>query len=156
MQESLADDLIRVMERYQLPPGLFKFEITETVAAASMATLKDTMDRLIDYGCAFALDDFGIGYSGVTNMLHLPFKLIKLDKSLIDRMTGEPRTRIAVEAIIRLIHRLNMRVIAEGAEEAEQVELLRELDCDFIQGYYFSKPLPEAAFTDLVREAAKK
>lgn len=156
MQESLADDLIRVMERYQLPPGLFKFEITETVAAASMATLKDTMDRLIDYGCAFALDDFGIGYSGVTNMLHLPFKLIKLDKSLIDRMTGEPRTRITVEAIIRLIHRLNMRVIAEGAEEAEQVELLRELDCDFIQGYYFSKPLPEAAFTDLVREAAKK
>ena len=156
MQESLADDLIAIMERYQLPPGRFKFEITETVAAASMSTLKNTMDRLIDYGCAFALDDFGIGYSGVTNMLNLPFKFIKLDKSLTDRLTGEPRTRMAVEAIIRLIHRLNMRVIAEGVEVAEEVSILREMDCDYIQGYYFSKPLPEAAFTALVKEAAEK
>ncbi|WP_195270367.1 EAL domain-containing protein [Eubacterium sp. 1001713B170207_170306_E7] len=156
MQESLADDLIAIMERYRLPPQRFKFEITETVAAASMATLKNTMDRLIRYGCAFALDDFGIGYSGVTNMLHLPFKIIKLDKSLTSRLAGESRTKMAVEAIINLIHRMKMRVIAEGVEVAEEVEILREMDCDFIQGYYFSRPLPEAAFTALVKEAAEK
>ncbi|WP_302804017.1 EAL domain-containing protein [Eubacterium callanderi] len=87
-------------------------------------------------------------------MLNLPFKLIKLDKSLTDRLTGEPRTRIAVEAIISLIHRLSMRVIAEGVEVAEEVEILRELGCDYIQGYYFSRPLPEAAFTALVKKTA--
>ena len=156
MQESLAADLIAIMEHYKLPPERFKFEITETVAAASMSTLRSTMQRLIDYGCAFALDDFGIGYSGVTNMLNLPFKLIKLDKSLTDRLTGEPRTKIAVEAIIHLIHRLDMRVIAEGVEVAEEVEILRELGCDYIQGYYFSRPLPETAFTALVKEAAER
>ena len=89
-------------------------------------------------------------------MLNLPFKLIKLDKSLTDRLTGEPRTKIAVEAIIHLIHRLNMRVIAEGVEVAEEVEILRELGCDYIQGYYFSRPLPETAFTALVKEAAER
>lgn len=156
MQENLADDLIAIMERYHINPQRIKLEITETVAAASEGTLQNTMTRLIDYGCSFALDDFGIGYSSLSNMLTLPLKLIKLDKSLIDRMVGNEHMKMALESIIDLIHRLNMRVVAEGVEVTEELEILKSLSCDFIQGYYFSKPLPEDSFKDLVRESAEK
>lgn len=156
MQENLADDLIAVMERYQIDPSRIKLEITETVAAVSLGTLQQTMTRLIDYGCSFALDDFGIGYASMSNMLTLPLKLIKLDKSLIERMVENEHMKMAVECIIGLIHRLNMRVVAEGVEVSEELEILKSLSCDFIQGYYFSKPLPEESFKNLVREAAEK
>ncbi|MEG1106735.1 MAG: EAL domain-containing protein [Eubacterium sp.] len=154
MQESLADDLIAIMDKYKLPPQYFKFEITETVAAGSMQILKNTMDKLIKNGSHFALDDFGTGYAGVSNMLTLPFKFIKLDKSLVDKMTVDYRMAIAVETMITLIHRLKMKVIAEGVERKEEVNRLGLLKCDLIQGYYFSKPLPEAEFVALVNRLA--
>ncbi|MEG0379649.1 MAG: EAL domain-containing protein, partial [Eubacterium sp.] len=156
MQENLADDLIAIMEKYHIDPHCIKLEITETIAAASVGTLQDTMTHLINYGCSFALDDFGIGYASMSNMLTLPLKIIKLDKSLIERMVEDDNMKMAVDCIIGLIHRLNMRVVAEGVEVLEELEILKSLDCDFIQGFYFSKPLPEDSFNDLVREAAEK
>ncbi|SJQ01066.1 signaling protein [Clostridioides difficile] len=83
MQKNLADDLLYLMNKYNVSPTKFKLEITETVAMGSFNIIKETMERLIDLGVKFALDDFGIAYSGVTNMLSLPFSVIKLDKSLI-------------------------------------------------------------------------
>ncbi len=131
------------MNKYNVSPTKFKLEITETVAMGSFNIIKETMERLIDLGVKFALDDFGIAYSGVTNMLSLPFSVIKLDKSLIWSMNEDSRHKLTVETIIALINKLNMKAVAEGVETIKCAEDLIAMECEYLQGYYFSKPVPE-------------
>lgn len=152
MQKNLADDLLYLMNKYNVSPTKFKLEITETVAMGSFNIIKETMERLIDLGVKFALDDFGIAYSGVTNMLSLPFSVIKLDKSLIWSMNEDSRHKLTVETIIALINKLNMKAVAEGVETIKCAEDLIAMECEYLQGYYFSKPVPEDVFKNLLKE----
>lgn len=154
MQKNLADDLFNIMKKYNVSPTKFKLEITETVASGSFNTIRETMEKLIDLGAKFALDDFGIGYSGVTNMLSLPFSVIKLDKSLIWSMNEDSKHKLTVETIISLINKLNMKAVAEGVETIEYAKDLKSMNCEYLQGYYFSKPVPEEVLRDLLRENA--
>lgn len=154
MQKNLADDLFNIMKKYKVSPTKFKLEITETVASGSFNTIRETMEKLIDLGAKFALDDFGIGYSGVTNMLSLPFSVIKLDKSLIWSMNEDSKHKLTVETIISLINKLNMKAVAEGVETIEYAKDLKSMNCEYLQGYYFSKPVPEEVLRDLLRENA--
>lgn len=152
MQKNLADDLLYLMDKYKVSPTKFKLEITETVALGSFDIIKETMERLIDLGVKFALDDFGIAYSGVTNMLSLPFSSVKLDKSLIWSIDEDSRHRLTVETIIALINKLNMKAVAEGVETIKCAEDLIAMNCEYLQGYYFSKPVSEEAFKNLLKE----
>ncbi|MCC0647328.1 GGDEF and EAL domain-containing protein [Clostridioides sp. ZZV15-6598] len=152
MQKNLADDLFNIMKKYNVSPTKFKLEITETVASGSFNIIRETMEKLIDLGAKFALDDFGIGYSGVTNMLSLPFSVIKLDKSLIWSMNEDSKHKLTVETIISLINKLNMKAVAEGVETIEYAKNLKSMNCEYLQGYYFSKPVPEEVLRDLLRE----
>ncbi|WP_227845557.1 GGDEF and EAL domain-containing protein [Clostridioides sp. ES-S-0145-01] len=154
MQKNLADDLFDIMKKYKVSPNKFKLEITETVASGSFNIIRETMEKLITLGVKFALDDFGIGYSGVTNMLSLPFSVIKLDKSLIWSMNEDSKHKLTVETIISLINKLNMKAVAEGVETIEYAKDLKSMNCEYLQGYYFSKPVPEEILRDLLRENA--
>lgn len=154
MQNNLADDLFNIMKKYNVSPTKFKLEITETVASGSFNIIRETMEELIDLGAKFALDDFGIGYSGVTNMLSLPFSVIKLDKSLIWSMNEDSKHKLTVETIISLINKLNMKAVAEGVETIEYAKDLKSMKCEYLQGYYFSKPVPEEDLRNLLRENA--
>ena len=94
-------------------------------------------------GIRLALDDFGTGYSSLSYLRHLPIETLKIDKSFIDRIGTDESTTKIVGAIIEMAHALNLSVVAEGAETLRQVELLADLECDCVQGFVFSQPLPE-------------
>lgn len=95
------------------------------------------------------MDDFGSGYSSLTSLNELPFSTLKIDKKLIDYIE-QPKGKKVVQQVISLAHGLDMKVVAEGVENAVQVQLLKEMKCDAIQGFYYSRPHPEEQFTAMV------
>ena len=100
---------------------------------------------MVNAGFELHMDDFGSGYSSMTSLNQLPFDTLKLDKSLIDYIEN-PRGKEVIRNTIALAHSLGMQVLAEGVETASQVKILRELDCDEIQGFYYSRPVPWEEF----------
>jgi FOG: EAL domain len=93
-------------------------------------------------GFKLSIDDFGTGYSSLSYLVQFPLDYLKIDRSFIQQICSLNDKQAVVDAIIQMAHRLQMKVIAEGVEQREQVKLLNKLDCDMIQGYYYSKPLP--------------
>ncbi len=120
-------------------------EITERVLSSNDERLKENLLLLQDLGCTIEIDDFGIGYNSLKLISTLPINVVKLDKFFIDRIT-ENQTRILIKHLIEAIHELKGVVIAEGVENKQQLEILVQLGCDKIQGFYFSKPLDSEKF----------
>ena len=111
--------------------------------------------RLRDHGIRLAIDDFGTGYSSLSYLQRLPLDILKIDRSFIARIHLEPAdNRNIVEAIVSLAHKLNLTVVAEGIETPEQHRILREIGCDFGQGYYYSPPVPAREALTLLREGS--
>ena len=113
----------------------------------------ENVDKLIRMGYSFALDDYGIGYSSIQRINHLPLKLVKIDKSMLDEISSD-NGRIILEQTIQMMQRIGKRIVAEGAETEEAVNTLRKMGCDYIQGFYFSKPLPSSDFVQFLRTHA--
>ena len=109
------------------------------------------MQQLQSIGVQFAIDDFGIGYSSLSALKSLPVARLKIDRSFISNLTSDADDQNIARAVISLGQKLNMRVIAEGVETAEQLAFLRENHCDEVQGYYFSRPVPATDLADLLR-----
>lgn len=153
-QESLADELISTMERYYIRPSFINLEITETSAMESQDTLMNNMNSLIEKGVTFSLDDFGSGFSNVLYITNFPFTTIKLDKYLVWSYFDESnkKSKTILEAVVSMLKQLSLKVIAEGVETKEQVDALTEMGVDALQGFYFSKPLEQDRFIELLRE----
>ncbi|MFA9380675.1 MAG: putative bifunctional diguanylate cyclase/phosphodiesterase, partial [Acetanaerobacterium sp.] len=150
VQENFVDSMWGVISRYELPPTILEFEITENVVIRSFDSVKKTMTELQRYGISFALDDFGSGYSGLNYLLMLPISSLKIDKSYINQLEGSVKSRKMLSKIIELVQDFNMQVVAEGVETMFQDNILKQFNCDFIQGYLYSRPLPRADFELLV------
>jgi EAL domain-containing protein (putative c-di-GMP-specific phosphodiesterase class I) len=110
------------------------------------------MERLTKAGIEISLDDYGSGYSNMNYLLSLPFKMVKIDKYIIWAANKDVRSRTALEYTIKMIKALDMSVLAEGVETKEQADWLIELGCDFLQGYYFAKPMPKNDFLRVMQE----
>lgn len=151
MQKQLTEELLYVMNRYQIDGSQINLEITETAAAYSPEMLRINMRQLSDSGISFSLDDYGTGYSNMSYMVELPFDLVKLDKSIVWASFEKEKALIAMVSTIAMIKKLEMHIVAEGVETEEQMQLLSELGCDYLQGYYFSKPVPEDEFLKLLK-----
>lgn len=152
MQESMARLLKNIMGEFQIPPYRINFELTETAAAHSRRTIDRNMKDLIAYGCGFSLDDYGSGYSNLSYVVKLPLKMIKLDKLLVDSYFSSEKVRLATEYTIEMIHKLGMEIIVEGVETEEQYLAFKELGVEYIQGFYFSKPLPSDRVLTYIQE----
>jgi len=152
MQEDMARTLKNIMGEYQIPPYRINFEITETAATSLKKTVERNMNDLIAYGSGFSLDDYGSGYSNLVNVLHMPLKIIKLDKTLVDSYFTSERVRIATEYTIEMIHKLGLSIVVEGVETEEQYLVFKGLGVEYIQGYYFSKPLPRNQVLNYIQE----
>ena len=139
-----------LLRRHGLPPERLKLEITETAMMTSSDAANRTMQRLRDLGLEFALDDFGTGYSSLAYLQRLPIRGLKIDRSFIEPLPGDPRALEIVRSIVLLARSFGLSVTAEGVESAEQVELLRELGVDFAQGFFFSAAVTIAALGSLV------
>lgn len=138
------------MEQTVLPHGHIMLEITEGVYAVDEQMQCKYLNRLHKAGAKILLDDFGTGYSSFAMFEHYTFDRVKLDMQFVHKMEKNENVRKVVKCIVSMCHSLGVKVVAEGVETAEQLRLVRKLGCDFIQGYYFSKPLDEKTYEKLV------
>jgi diguanylate cyclase (GGDEF)-like protein/PAS domain S-box-containing protein len=144
-----------VLERYQLAPGLLELELTESLSMDNPEGTIELMHRLKAIGVTMSIDDFGTGYSNLSYLKRFPVDKLKVDKSFTRGLTRDPEDFSIVTAVVRLAHSLGLRAIAEGVETAGQLELLAAEGCDEIQGYYFSRPLPEREAMALLQSGAR-
>lgn len=151
MQEILAEQILSIQSIYQIPAEIINLEITETAAAHSPEILLHNMERLAAAGFELSLDDYGSGYSNMNYMLNLPFKMVKIDKYIVWSAFTDERAKKALTATIQMIKSLGMTVLAEGVEDRAQAALLAELGCDYLQGYYFSRPVKKNEFLMLMK-----
>jgi diguanylate cyclase (GGDEF)-like protein/PAS domain S-box-containing protein len=135
----------RVLADSGLPPACLELELTESILIRDIGETLQMLTSLKKLGLCIAVDDFGTGYSSLNYLKQFPIDVLKIDRSFVDGLPGEQDAQIA-RAIIAMAHSLNLAVIAEGVETQEQLDFLREHDCDEVQGYLFGKPMPAAQF----------
>ncbi|MEG0755778.1 MAG: EAL domain-containing protein [Oscillospiraceae bacterium] len=138
MQSNMVERVEEIVRRYDIPARLVKIEVTESVVVDSFEDLQEAMERLGHFGMTFALDDYGQGYSNISYLINLPFKIVKLDKSVIDHIATDSTI---ISALIPMFRRLGKTIVAEGVEDKEQSDVLEKLHCDTIQGFYYARPM---------------
>lgn len=160
MQQFMSNDLIsdieNLLNQYSFDPGRLKLEVTERVLSEDIPHMRQVMTELNRRGICFSLDDFGTGYSNLSVVLDCSFACIKLDRSLIRGYTDNERSSSIVNTMLELFHHMNCQVIAEGVETAEQADALIRQGADWIQGYYYARPMPEDEFLAFLRSEAAR
>lgn len=149
---NFADNIRKVIERYQVPAGNIIIEITETSYVKSTKLTVQTIESIRSLGLKVSLDDFGTGYTAFNQLLHYPVDELKIDKSFIDKIVDDKADRRMVDSMVNLGHSCNTLVVGEGVESIEQYQYLREANCDLIQGYLFSEPLTYIQFIEFIRD----
>jgi diguanylate cyclase (GGDEF)-like protein len=140
-QVNLVESLMEMMEEQELDPENIEFEITESTVMRNMDNAISTMRRMRQQGFHISLDDFGTGYSSLSYLKRFPVSKLKIDQSFVKAIETDPADAAIVRSVIDLGHSLNMKVLAEGVETQGQLDRLGNEGCDYIQGYYFSRPL---------------
>ena len=148
----LAEDYIGIMEKYQINPKYINLEITESASMAAKKTLLENMRRLMEYGVFFSLDDFGTGQSNLNYIVDMPVNIVKFDREMSQAFFRDEKAKYVLNAAMQMIHGMKLKIVSEGIETEEQYLAMEELEIDYIQGYYFSKPLPEEAFLTFMQE----
>ena len=138
------------LAKFGIDPGLLELELTESLSMDDPMGSIALMQRLRAIGINLAIDDFGTGYSNLSYLKRFPVDRLKIDRSFTSGLATNAEDHAIVSAVISLAHSLGLKSIAEGVETAEQLQLLLAEGCDEIQGYYFSKPLPEAAAREML------
>ena len=138
----LVNEISDIVTAYNIPPHLIELEITESTFVEDKENVIEIIDKLHQLGFKIAMDDFGSGYSSLNMLNVLPVDVLKVDKDFLNNTSDDAKGKIVIRNIIKMAKELNMTVITEGVENREQLEFLSETECDKIQGYYYSKPLP--------------
>ena len=149
-QHNLSEHYMDIMHEYDIEPYWINLEITETGSVQSRKTLMDNMNKLIAQGVSFSLDDFGNDQSNLDYMIDMPVSVIKLDMNMSQAYFKDLKAKVIVQAIVKMAHELDLRIVAEGIETKEQFEEMVRLGVDYIQGYYFSKPLSEMDYIKFI------
>ncbi|RKI83584.1 EAL domain-containing protein [bacterium 0.1xD8-71] len=150
--KQLADDYISIMEKYRINPGYINLEITESASMSAKKTLLGNMQRLMEYGVHFSLDDFGTGQSNLNYIVDMPVDIVKFDREMSQAFFRDEKAQYVMNAAMQMIHGMQLKIVSEGIEEEEQYRKMAQLGIDYIQGYYFSKPLPETEFVDFMKD----
>lgn len=154
VDKNIVSTLNGYMNRYGIEPGFINLEITETASVEAGDSLLINMEKLRDIGCHFSMDDFGTGYSNLSQIAKVKFELIKLDKSLIWPCFEDNREDAVVilNNCINMIMQLGIKIVAEGVETKEQMEMLTKQGVTYLQGYYFSRPMCEEDYIKFICE----
>lgn len=149
-QQDLADMILDTALEYSIVPRNIELEITESLLMDDTEASITTLKKLKEWGMHVSIDDFGTGYCSLAYLKRFPIETLKIDRSFVMDITTDPDDAAICSAIIALGHKLRLNVTAEGIETSEQLEFLKQQGCDEAQGFYFSKPLPAAEFTDFI------
>ena len=149
----LSEDYIGIMENAQIEPCRINLEITESTSARQKQKLISHMDRMSSRGVVFSLDDFGSGASNLNYIMDMPVQIVKFDKEMIQAYFSSDKAKYVMEAAMHMIHGLGLKIVAEGVETEEQYRKMEEMKINYIQGFYFSKPLPEQEFLAFLHQA---
>jgi EAL domain-containing protein (putative c-di-GMP-specific phosphodiesterase class I) len=140
----------KVLEETGLDPRALDLEITESCALAKVERAIRVLQEIKRLGVGISLDDFGTGYSSLSYLRRLPIDVVKIDQSFVRDLTVDPEGAAIIHAVIAMAHSLNLRVVAEGVETEEQLAFLTTHNCDLMQGFLFSEPLPAKACEELL------
>lgn len=136
-----VQDIKRIIKDTGINPEMIELEITESVLMNSFEVSIEALKKLMEIGIKIALDDFGTGYSSLSYLRKIPINTLKIDKSFIDNITSNTKEEAIITNIIEMAHSMDLEVVAEGVETKDQYSILKNRNCDYIQGYYLSKPL---------------
>ena len=152
--KNLVHDIVQVLDKYEVPHQYIEVELTETTIDADYEALKQIVYGLREYGIESSVDDFGMGYSSLSLIRDVPFKVLKIDKSFLGDKNVEPdeRQRAMMKHVISMANDLGMECIAEGVENMEHVQLLKENKCYMAQGFLFNKPVPQEEFEEILTQ----
>ncbi|MEG3617297.1 EAL domain-containing protein [Magnetovibrio sp. PR-2] len=152
---NFVDIVKSALKRNDLPPSAIEIEITESMLMSDATVIVAALEDLHNFGIHISMDDFGTGYSSLSYLKRFPIDTIKIDRSFVNDIHTSTDDAEIIHTIINMGHTLNRKIIAEGVEIVEQLDILKEYNCDEIQGYYFSKPLSSEDFTTFIGELAK-
>ncbi|MCR4612288.1 MAG: GGDEF domain-containing phosphodiesterase [Lachnospiraceae bacterium] len=151
LQKDFIENVESIVGKYNIDPKYLCLEVTETASNYSPAVFTKNLEALGERGYALALDDFGTGYANIERMVTSDFRIVKFDKEMTQYSSGEERLQDVFEKLQNVIHSMDSMVVAEGVETKEQYDYLKSIGCDYIQGYYFSKPVPQKEFVEFVK-----
>lgn len=152
LSEKLPHDIREILDRYEIDSSQINLEITETALANNQTVLAENMSKINDLGVTFSLDDYGTGYSTISYIMKFPFHIVKIDKSILWTAFENERAMIALCASVNMIKDMGMKIVVEGVESEEMARELKMLGCDYLQGFYYSKPLPREEFLKYISE----
>lgn len=152
----LDEVLLQILQKYQLKPSRLHLEITESAYTENPKQIIEMVGKLRKQGFVIEMDDFGSGYSSLNMLNEMPIDILKLDMKFIQSETAKPMKQGTLQFIIDLAKWMKLKVVAEGVETKEQLECLRGIGCDYVQGYYFAKPMPREEFEALLKEHQEK
>lgn len=150
MRVNLAEKVMAIMGKHRVSSERINLEITETAASHTQEVMAENLNKLTRAGISFSLDDYGTGYSNIKRVIQLPLKIIKLDKTFVDEQDN-PKMRVVLKNTVAMLKDMDMEIVVEGIETQEMLDFFTELQCDFIQGYFFSKPLPKPEFINFLK-----
>ena len=155
VDNKLADDYIGIMESARIDPHRINLEITESTSLHGKQTLISNMERMISRGVSFSLDDFGTGASNLNYIVDMPVQIVKFDRGMSQAYFASGKAKYVMDAAMHMIHGMGLEIVAEGIETEEQYRKMEEIKINYIQGYYFSRPLPEQEFLKFLSDGAK-
>lgn len=155
-QMNLVETLVEITQKYDVNPAYLHLEITESAYAENPEQIISTVSRLRNLGFIIEMDDFGSGYSSLNMLNQMKMDILKLDMKFIQNEMAKPVNHSILNYVISMSHGIGLSVVAEGVETREQLERLREIGCDYVQGYYFAKPMPHTEYEELLNAQPSK
>lgn len=151
MQDNLPEQVFATLRRFNVKPEMINLEITETAVAQSQEKLLKNLLSLVNFGINISLDDFGSGYSNLQRISQLPLSIVKIDKTFTDSVKIN-KVSIILQNLIRMVQALHLQIVVEGVETEEVMNIFNDYGCDYIQGFFFSRPLPKDDFVQFIEE----
>lgn len=153
--QNFVERYVEIRDRYQIPPELLEIEFTESIAIDNIGLLPQIVEGLRQAGFSCSIDDFGKGYSSLSLLKSLPIDVLKIDRFFFSEGSDPERDMAVVQGVIELVHKFHIHTVAEGIESLEQVEMLKGIGCDYVQGYVFYRPMPQEEYGRLMDDEDK-
>lgn len=149
---TLVPFISQTLSKYDVDPSQVEFEITESISMSNMTNTLRILKELRELGVTIAIDDFGTGHSSLAYLKKFPINTLKIDKSFVMDIVDDEEDRVIAQTIISMAHSLGLKTVAEGVETQEHVDMLQNMECDILQGYFYSKPIAKDAFIEFIKD----